>query len=103
MNAYTYIVECSDGTLYTGWTTDLKRRLAAHNAGKGAKYTRSRVPVQMVYMEAYSDAKEARRREWLIKRLSRAEKLQLINEASVNGVFGSASSRQMFQRLSGRV
>lgn len=78
MNAYTYILKCSDGTFYTGWTTDLKRRLAAHNSGKGAKYTRARLPVQMVYVEEYGDTQSARRRECSIKRLSRMEKLKLI-------------------------
>ena len=78
IRAYTYILMCSDGTLYTGYAFDLERRLAAHNAGKGAKYTRSRLPVRLVYSEAYGTAHEARRRECEIKRLSRAEKLTLI-------------------------
>ena len=78
MTAYTYILECADGTLYTGWTNDLKKRLAAHNAGQGAKYTRGRGPVRLVYYEAFADKEEALRREAALKRLSRAAKLALI-------------------------
>jgi putative endonuclease len=74
---YVYMLECSDKTLYSGWTTDLSRRLAAHNAGKGAKYTRSRLPVRLVYSESLSDAQAARKREWELKRLTRTEKLAL--------------------------
>lgn len=75
---YTYIVRCADGTLYTGWTTDLDRRLAAHNAAAGAKYTRSRRPVTLVYRECFASKEEALRRECAIKKLSRQEKLRLI-------------------------
>ena len=57
--AYTYMVECADGSLYTGWTNDLKRRVAAHNAGRGAKYTRSRRPVRLVYFERFATKEEA--------------------------------------------
>lgn len=63
---YTYIVRCSDGTLYTGWTTDVERRVRTHNSGKGAKYTRSRLPVTLVYYETYPTKQEAMRREWEI-------------------------------------
>lgn len=75
---YTYILKCADGTLYTGWTNDPDRRLAAHNAGKGGKYTRSRRPVSLIYYETYDTKEEAMRREWAIKQLSREEKLGLI-------------------------
>lgn len=75
---YTYILRCSDGTLYTGWTNDLSRRLAAHNAGKGGKYTRTRLPVELIYHEEFATKEEAMRREWQIKQLRREEKLQLI-------------------------
>ena len=78
--SYTYILRCAGGSLYTGWTTDLDRRLKAHNAGKGAKYTRSRRPVALVYYETYATPGEAMRREAQIKRLSREEKLALIGE-----------------------
>ncbi len=75
---YVYILRCRDDTLYTGMTDDLEKRLAAHNAGKGAKYTRGRGPVTMVYHEVYEIATDARKREYRIKRLTRLEKLNLI-------------------------
>lgn len=73
-----YILCCGDGTLYTGCTNDLPRRLEAHQKGKGAKYTRSRPPVELVYQEEVPDKSAALRREIAIKRLSRREKLALI-------------------------
>lgn len=84
MAHYTYVLRCADGTLYTGWTTDPQRREKTHNSGKGAKYTRSRLPVSMVYYETFETKEEALRREYAIKRLTRAEKLRLI-ENSKNG------------------
>lgn len=75
---FTYIVECSDHTLYTGWTNDLEKRIQAHNDGKGAKYTKTRRPVRLVYFETFSTKEEAMSREYRIKRLSRKEKEQLI-------------------------
>lgn len=75
---YTYIVQCSDGTLYTGWTNDLEKRIEAHNRGKGAKYTKTRLPVHLVYYEEFPTKEEAMSREYGIKRLSRTEKLNLI-------------------------
>lgn len=78
MIAYAYIVECADGTLYSGWTNDLEKRIAAHNAGQGAKYTRSRRPVTLRYYEEFEDKSEALRREAALKKLSRAKKLKLI-------------------------
>lgn len=78
MSYYVYIAECADGSLYTGYTDDVARRMAAHNAGKGAKYTRSRLPVRLVYAEEYAEARGARSREWHIKKLTRAQKLSLI-------------------------
>ena len=77
-----YILRCADGSLYTGWTNDLDRRLKAHSAGKGGKYTRSRLPVALVYAERCETRREAMSREWHIKRLSRAEKLRLIEETT---------------------
>ena len=77
---YVYLLRCSDNSIYCGWTTDLNARLAAHNSGHGAKYTRSRLPVELVYYEEYEDKTEALSREWHIKRLSREEKLQLIEK-----------------------
>lgn len=75
---YIYIVRCADGSLYTGWTTNLERRVRAHNAGRGAKYTRSRGPVELVYHEAFETKVEAMRREYAIKQMTREEKLVLI-------------------------
>lgn len=75
---YTYLLRCSDDTLYCGWTNDLQKRLANHNAGKGAKYTRSRTPVALVYYEIFETKQEAMKREAAIKKLSRKEKLVLI-------------------------
>lgn len=78
MTAYAYIVECADGTLYSGWTNDLEKRVDAHNAGQGAKYTRSRRPVTLRYYEEFEDKSEALRREAALKKLSRAKKQALI-------------------------
>ena len=75
---YTYLLRCADGSLYCGWTNDPERRLAAHNAGKGSRYTRSRRPVEMVHMEAFDTKEEAMRREARIKRMRRWDKLRLI-------------------------
>ncbi|MDY6268534.1 MAG: GIY-YIG nuclease family protein [Selenomonadaceae bacterium] len=80
MAAYTYIVRCADGTLYTGWTDDVGKRVAAHNSGHGAKYTRARRPVELVYTESFDTKEEAMSREWHIKQLSRAAKLALIDK-----------------------
>lgn len=77
---YVYLLRCADGSLYCGWTTDLPRRLRAHNAGRGAKYTRARRPVQLVYAETYAEKSAALSREWHLKKLSRREKLALIEE-----------------------
>ena len=74
---YAYMVECADGTLYSGFTTNLEKRLAAHNSGKGAKYTRGRGPLTLVYTEELEDKEAAMKREYEIKQLARAEKLAL--------------------------
>ena len=78
MGNYMYILECRDKTLYTGWTNNLEKRLKAHNAGTASKYTRSRRPVKLCYWEAFETRQEAMRREASVKRLTRAEKLKLI-------------------------
>ena len=83
---YIYILSCNDGTLYTGWTTDLTKRLAVHNAGKGAKYTRSRLPVKMVYYESFRNQSDALRRECEIKKMSKSEKLRLIQSKTAEKV-----------------
>ncbi len=79
-NNYTYILECSDGTLYCGWTNDLEKRLTAHNSGKCAKYTKSRLPVKLVYNETFATPNEAMSREYAIKKMTRSEKIKLIKE-----------------------
>ena len=76
-----YMLRCRDGSLYTGWTNDLEKRLKAHNAGKGGKYTRSRLPVELAYFEEFDSKNEAMSREYRFKRLSREEKLKLIEKA----------------------
>ena len=81
---YAYILKCADGTYYTGWTTDPERRARVHNSGKGAKYTRARRPVELVYCEAFADKVAAQRREWAIKQLTRAEKEELIKSTNNN-------------------
>lgn len=75
---YIYILKCSDGTLYTGFTNNLEKRLKVHNSGKGAKYTRSRLPVQLMYYEEFGTKSDALKREYQIKRFSRQKKLKLI-------------------------
>lgn len=81
MGYFIYIAECADGTWYTGWTRDPQRRIRVHNSGKGAKYTRSRLPVRLVYTEEFGTAAEARRREYEIKRLTRAQKEALVMQS----------------------
>ncbi len=75
-----YILRCADGTLYTGIAPDVEKRLQKHNEGKGAKYTRGRTPVELVYQEEWPDRAQASRREYQIKQLSRAEKLSFIDQ-----------------------
>jgi putative endonuclease len=74
----TYILRCADGTLYTGWTTDIERRLAAHNSGTGARYTRSRGPVSLLASWQFGNKRDAMRKEYAVKKLTRAEKLGLV-------------------------
>ena len=78
MKNLTYILKCNDNSLYTGWTNDITHRLKMHNEGKGAKYTRGRGPVELVYLEEFETKQEAMSREAKIKRLTRKEKLLLI-------------------------
>jgi putative endonuclease len=75
---YVYILRCSDGTLYTGYTNNLEKRLKVHNSAKGAKYTRCRLPVELVYFEEYCTKSEATKREYAIKQLTRENKIKLI-------------------------
>lgn len=77
---YIYILKCNDGSLYTGWTNNLDKRIKAHAEGKGAKYTKARLPIELVYFEEYEDKREAMKREYAIKQLKRKEKLELIKK-----------------------
>ena len=79
---YVYILRCNDDSLYTGWTNNLEKRIKAHSDGKGAKYTRARVPVELVYFEVFEDKIEAMKREYAIKQLKRKEKLELIKNSN---------------------
>ena len=89
---YVYILRCGDGTLYTGITDDIPRRLAAHRAGKGAKYTRGRGPLELVYQERVPDKPAALRREAAIKRLRRGEKERLIECAKKPSPLGEGGT-----------
>ena len=80
---YVYILECSDNTLYTGWTNNLDKRLEVHLRGKGAKYTRCRLPVKLVYFEEYEDKISAQKREYAIKQMRREQKMELIFTANI--------------------
>lgn len=84
-NCFVYILRCSDGTLYTGWTNSLERRIDAHNSGRGAKYTSGRTPVVLVYSEQCRGKSEAMKREAEIKRMTRATKLALIENRNPHG------------------
>ena len=79
---YVYMLRCRDGSLYTGWTNDLEKRLKAHNSGSASKYTRTRLPAELVYFEEWESKEAAMSREWHIKRLSREEKLKLMENRS---------------------
>ncbi|WP_138159201.1 GIY-YIG nuclease family protein [Peptoniphilus catoniae] len=79
MNFYVYIIECSDKTLYTGYTVDIEKRLKMHNAKKASKYTRVRTPVTLKYLEVYLNKSDALKREIAIKKLTRSQKLKLID------------------------
>lgn len=85
MAYWLYILRCGDGSLYTGTTDDVERRLKAHREGKGAKYTRGRGPLEVVYREELPDKSAALKREWAVKRLSREEKLRLIENGTAAG------------------
>lgn len=85
---YTYIVECADHTLYTGWTVDVPKRVATHNAGRGAKYTRSRLPVSLVWFEGFATKHEAMHWEWQIKQWPRQKKEDLYKAGKRRSVKG---------------
>ena len=83
--AHVYILRCRGGTLYTGWTTDVSRRVEQHQVGKGGRYTRSHLPVELIYQEEYPTQSEAMRRECEIKKMTRQQKLALIERMGVSG------------------
>ena len=90
ITAYTYIVKCKDNSYYCGWTNDINKRVAKHNSGKGAKYTRSRRPVELIYIESFDtglNRKEnkilAMKREYIIKQLTKKQKIELVNTYNV--------------------
>jgi putative endonuclease len=80
MTCYCYILECADGTFYTGWTTDPERRVSQHNKGTGARYTRTRRPVKLIYLEEQADRRAAMKREIALKKMKRARKIKLIED-----------------------
>ncbi|MBN3543844.1 GIY-YIG nuclease family protein [Fictibacillus barbaricus] len=86
VNHYIYILECGDGSYYTGYTNDLTQRLRKHEEGKGAKYTRGRGPLRLVFQESFSTKQEAMRMEFAVKKLNRSEKERIIKEGSVSYV-----------------
>jgi putative endonuclease len=92
-DAWVYILRCADGSLYTGWTVDVERRLASHRNGGGARYTRSRLPVELLASFAMDDASAARREEARIKRLTRAQKLALVGPIFSNSSTAAAELR----------
>ena len=77
---FVYVIECADGSLYTGYTTDVERRVAEHDTGDGAKYTRGRTPVELVHVESYTSRSAAMRREHEVKQLTRYEKERLVSD-----------------------
>ncbi len=106
MAAYVYMVECADGSLYTGWTMDIPNRIAAHNDGTGARYTRGRGPVRLAYMEEVADKQTAQKREWAIKKLTRLQKEQMVSSFDLSSAWvkDDADSRVMSRadRLTGK-
>lgn len=87
MPSYVYMLRCADGSLYTGWTNNLQKRVKAHQSGRGAKYTRSRSPVELVYSEELADKTAALKREYAIKQLSHEQKLNLIERNKLNIIY----------------
>jgi predicted GIY-YIG superfamily endonuclease len=99
--AYVYIVECSDGTYYTGWTLDTATRLQAHNAGIGARYTRGRRPVRLVHLEKQANSNTARKREYAIKKMTRSQKEALIKEKGEKNMFVKDANKQAISVVTG--
>ena len=86
--AYMYVVECRDGSYYTGYTTDVKKRIDVHNSGKGAKYTRSRLPVKLIYAQGFDSKEEAMSAEVLLKRKKRVQKERFLSENQEKNLLG---------------
>ncbi|MBP1890083.1 putative endonuclease [Clostridium moniliforme] len=82
---YVYIIKCKDNSLYTGWTNNLEERFKAHSEGRGAKYTKGRGPLELVYFEEYENKVDAMKREWKIKKLNKKDKLKLIDNFNKKG------------------
>ena len=95
---YTNMVVCSDATLYTGYTDNLVRRMRAHNSGKGAKYTSSRLPVRLVYWEKFPSKRQAMQREYAIKQWKREEKLQLLSAQQQQQILSAAGHKNKKER-----
>ncbi|MFB5663738.1 GIY-YIG nuclease family protein [Alteribacillus sp. HJP-4] len=85
---YVYVLECADGSYYTGYTNDIEKRLSVHESGKGAKYTRGRGPFKLIYQQGYTTKKEALQAEYMMKQLSRAAKKALISQVTIKGESG---------------
>lgn len=85
---YTYILKCRDGSLYTGWTNDIENRLDNHRSGRGAKYTKGRGPLELVYLEVFDTKSEAMRREAYIKRLTKNQKIDLLKASNWKELLG---------------
>lgn len=94
---YVYIVRCKDGSLYTGWTNDIEGRIKAHNTGKGAKYTKGRRPVTLLFLENFDSKSEALKRERAIKNLSRSDKIKLIEVSIKSELIGKLSLQDKSQ------
>ena len=88
MSYFTYILKCADDTLYTGYTDDIEKRVFVHNSGKGAKYTRARLPVSLLYFEEFQSKSDALKREAAIKKLTRKEKLNLCRDIKIKNSTG---------------
>jgi len=89
MKYYVYILFCADGTYYTGWTTDVQKRLAVHNKGKGAKYTRGRLPVKLLWFDSFNSKSEAMKKEYAIKQLSKDGKKAITRQDVHKVCYGS--------------
>ena len=96
--AYMYVVECCDGTYYTGYTTDVKKRIAVHNSGKGAKYTRARLPVKLIYVQGFDSKEEAMSAEALFKRKTRMQKENYFKENQNRNLVDSFDSSYFCQK-----